>query len=133
MVSTTFVFAGVTVLLVSACATRAQESETRQIVVRAEADELPSAYGAPPDLSHGRISTLTKSYVLTPFSFEVETGYQGDIFRQGGPLQLFWQEMGVPGRLTVGLQNEFAHVGGERRGTDRSASCPMTNCATIPI
>ena len=62
--------------------------ENRQVVVRAEAEELPSAYGAPPDLSHGRISTLTKSYVLSPFSFELEAGYEGSIFRHELPAQL---------------------------------------------
>src|SRR5215510_131479 len=87
----------------------AQEIENRQVVVKAE--ELPSAYGAPPDLSHGRISTLTKSYVLSPFSFELESGYEGDIFRHGLPAQLFRQEieMGLPARFTVGVQNQVEH------------------------
>ena len=62
-----------------------QKARTREVVEQAEAEELPSAYGAPPDLSHGRISTLTKSYVISPFSFELETGYEGVIFRHGLP------------------------------------------------
>jgi len=49
------------ILLAETTAANAQEIENRQVVVQAEAEELPSAYGAPPDLSHGRISTLTKS------------------------------------------------------------------------
>ena len=49
----------VTMLLASAVVVNAQETESRQVVVQAEAEELPSAYGAPPDMSHGRISTLT--------------------------------------------------------------------------
>jgi hypothetical protein len=102
----------------SAAAAEAQES--RQIVVQAEAGELPSAYGAPPDLSHGRISTLTKSYVLSPYAFELETGYEGDIFRHGLPAQRSRQEieMGLPARFTIGVQNEVEHFGGETR--DRS-------------
>ena len=86
----------------------AQEIENRPVVVEA-ADELPSAYGAPPDLSHGRISTLTKSYVLT-FSFEVEVGYDGEIFRDGAPAHSFRQEieMGLPARFTLGLQNQLS-------------------------
>ena len=78
-----------------------REIESRQVVVRAEAEQLPSAYGAPPDLSHGRISTLTKSYVLSPFSFELEAGYEGSILRHGLPAQLFRQEieMGLPAPL----------------------------------
>src|SRR5215470_19895412 len=92
-----------------------QGIENRPVVVQAEAGELPSAYGAPPDLSHGRISTLTKSYVLSPFSFEVEAGYEGDIFRHGLPAQLFREEieMGLPARFTVGVQNQIEHFAGD--------------------
>ena len=98
-------------------AANAQEIENRQVIVSAEANELPSAYGAPPDLSHGRISTLTKSYVLSPFSFELEAGYEGSIFRHGLPSQLFRQEieMGLPARSTVGVQNQVEHFAGETR------------------
>jgi hypothetical protein len=87
------------------------------VVVQAQAEELPSAYGAPPDLSHGRISTLTKSYVISPFSFELETGYQGVIFRHGLPAQLFGQEieMGLPARFTIGMQNQVEHFSGDTR------------------
>jgi hypothetical protein len=107
-------------LLAGTTAANAQEMENRQVVVQAEAEELPSAYGAPPDLSHGRISTLTKSYVLSPFSFELEAGYEGAVFRQGLPSQLFRQEieMGLPARFTVGMQNQVEHFAGETR--DRS-------------
>jgi len=87
------------------------------VVVKAEAEELPSAYGAPPDLSHGRISTLTKSYVLSPFNFELESGYEGSLFRHGLPAQLFRQEieMGLPARFTVGVQNQVEHFAGDTR------------------
>src|SRR2546430_17352093 len=93
--------AAVTILLASVTATDAQEIESRQVVVQAEAGELPSAYGAPPDMSHGRISTLTKSYVLSPFSFELEAGYEGAVFHHELPSQLFRQEieMGAAGAL----------------------------------
>src|SRR5215831_6012850 len=80
-----FSYAVVIFFVLSATVADAQDVESRQVVVQAEAGELPSAYGAPPDLSHGRISTLTKSYVLAPFNFEVEAGYEGDIFRHGLP------------------------------------------------
>ena len=94
-----------------------QEMENRQVVVQAEGEELPSAYGAPPDLSHGRISTLTKSYVLSPFSFELEAGYEGDIFRHGLPAEIFRQEieMGLPARFTVGVENQIEHFAGDTR------------------
>src|SRR5437879_12542418 len=88
-----------------------QETENRQVVVRAEAEGLPSAYGAPPDLSHGRISTLMKTYVLSPFSFELEAGYEGDIFRNSAPAHLLRQEieMGLLVRFTVGEHNQIEH------------------------
>ena len=114
-----------------------QETENRQVVVRAEAEELPSAYGAPPDLSHGRISTLTKSYVLSPFTFELEAGYEGSIFRHGLPAQLFREEieMGLPARFTVGVQNQIEHLAGNTR--DRSftleARYALANWNKLPL
>ena len=103
------------VLLAGAIAASAQEIENPEVIVQAEAREIPSAYGAPPDLSHGRISTLTKSYVLSPFSFELEGRYESDIFRHGLPAQLFRQEieMGLPARFTVGVQNQVEHFNGD--------------------
>jgi hypothetical protein len=99
-------------LLVIGCATYAQEAVTRNVEV--EAEELPSAYGAPPDLSRGRISTLTRSYVLPPFSFELETIYEGDAFRNGPPRHTFTQEveMGLPLRFDVAVQNEVERFAG---------------------
>ncbi len=123
------------ILLVASAA--GQEMENRQVVVQAEAGELPSAYGAPPDLSHGRISTLTKSYVLSPFSFELESGYESDIFRHGLPAQLFRQEieMGLPARFTVGVQNQIEHFAGDTR--DRSfaleARYALANWNKLPL
>lgn len=128
-------FGALAIFLVAGVA--GQETENRQVVVRAEAEELPSAYGAPPDLSHGRISTLTKSYVLSPFSFELEAGYEGDIFRHGLPAQLFRQEieMGLPARFTVGVQNQIEHFAGDAR--DRSftleARYALANWNKLPL
>jgi hypothetical protein len=105
------------VLLAGTTAANAQDIENRRVVVEAEAEELPTAYGAPPDMSHGRISTLTKSYVLSPFSFELEAGYEGAVFYHGQPSQLFRQEieMGLPARFTVGMQNQVEHFAGDTR------------------
>jgi hypothetical protein len=115
-------------LLAQATRAGAQEIENRQVVVNAEAEELPTAYGAPPDLSHGRISTLTKSYVLSPFSFELEAGYEDAIFQHGLPAQLFRQEleMGLPARFTVGIQNQIEQFGGNTR--DRSSTFEARLC-----
>src|SRR5437899_12632272 len=130
--------ASLAILLVAGnIAANAQEIENRQVVVQAEAGELPSAYGAPPDLSHGRISTLTKSYVLSPFSFELEAGYEGAVFRHGLPSQLFGQEieMGLPERYTVGIQNQVEHFDGQTR--DRSctldARWALADCNKRPL
>jgi hypothetical protein len=128
-------YAVVAILFASSTATDAQNVEGQHIVV--EAEELPSAYGAPPDLSHGRISTLTKSYVLSPFSFELESGYEGDIFRHGLPVQLFRQEieMGLPARFTVGVQNQVEHFAGdtfERRFT-LEARYALANWNKLPL
>ncbi len=106
------------VLCALAKSVKAQEQSSRDVVV--EAEELPSAYGAPPDLSHGRISTLTKSYVLSPFSFEVENAYTGSFFRHGTPAHVIAQEieMGLPARFTVGVQNQLGHF--DRETAERS-------------
>jgi hypothetical protein len=113
----------------------AQETENQHIVV--EAEELPSAYGAPPDLSHGRISTLTKSYVLSPFSFEFEGGYEGSFFRHGLPVSVFRQEveMGLPARFTVGMQNRIDHFEGDTREFDVTleAQYALANWNKLPL
>ena len=57
------------VLVASATTTTtAQEMENPEIVVRAEAREIPSAYGAPPDLSHGRFHA---DEVVCAFAFQL--------------------------------------------------------------
>ena len=86
--------------------------------VEVEAEELPSAYGAPPHLSRGRISTLTKSYVLPRFSFELETIYEGDVFRNGPARHLFTQEveMGLPLHFDIAVQNEVERLAGDTDG-----------------
>jgi hypothetical protein len=123
--------------MLSGAIAQAQEIENRPVVVQAEAEELPTAYGAPPDLSHGRISILTKSYVISPFSFELEAGYEGDIFRNGAPANLLRQEieMGLPARFTVGVQNQVEHFAGETR--DRSftleARYALANWNKLPL
>src|SRR6516162_1917528 len=125
------------VLLAGATPTSAQEAQNPQVVVQAEAREIPSAYGAPPDLSHGHISTLTKSYVLSPFSFELESGYEGDIFRRGLPVQLFRQEieMGLPARFTIGVQNQVEHFAGDTfdRSFTLEARYALANWNKLPL
>jgi hypothetical protein len=125
------------VLLASATVASAEETENPRVVVEAEAGEIPSAYGAPPDLSHGRISTLTKSYVLSPFSFELENGYEGNIFRHELPVHLFRQEieMGLPARFTVGVQNQVEHFSGDtfERSFTLEARYALANWNKLPL
>ena len=120
-----------------AIAANAQETESRHVIVEAEGEELPTAYGAPPDMSHGRISTLTKSYVLSPFSFELEVEYEGGIFRHGLPSQLFREEieMGLPSRFTVGVQNQVQHFAGDtrERSCTLEARYALANWNKLPL
>src|SRR5437870_12558507 len=103
----------------------AQDASTRNVIV--EAEELPTAYGAPPDLSHGRISTLTKSYVLSPFGFELEAGYEGAVFRHGLPTQLFGQEieMGLPARLPIGTSFHSIPLSPPNISLASATHCPI--------
>lgn len=124
-------------MLVTALHACAQGDDERRIVVEGEVGELPSAYGAPPDLSHGRMSTLTKSYVLSPFSFEVEAGHEAKISRDHSPTHLFRQEieMGLPTRFTVGLQNEFEHLASDtlERSFTVEARYALANWNKLPL
>jgi hypothetical protein len=75
--------------------------------------------------------------VLSPFSFELETGYEGAFFRHDPPAHLFRQEieMGLPARFTIGLQNQVEHFTGETR--DRSftleARYALANWNKLPL
>ena len=67
----------------------AQVSTEEAIVVTAE--EVPSAYGAPPGLSRSRFSNVVNAYVLPPWSFFFGELYEGQGFRHGPPDHLFTQ------------------------------------------
>ncbi|PYJ25904.1 MAG: hypothetical protein DME91_01395, partial [Verrucomicrobia bacterium] len=66
---------------------RAQVASEQAIVVTAE--EVPSAYGAPPGLSRSRFSNITQAYVLPPWAFFFGEIYEGQGFRHGSPDHLF--------------------------------------------
>src|SRR5215472_3242531 len=68
----------------------AQATE-QPIVVTAE--EVPSAYGAPPAFSRSRFSNAVNAYVLPPWSFFFGELFEGQGFRHGPPDYLFTQEV----------------------------------------
>src|SRR4051794_18231827 len=95
-------------------AVRAQAAPIESVVVQAE--EVPSAYGAPPGLSRGRFSNLTSAYVLPPGSFYFGEIYEGDIFRHGKPDHLFTQEVevGLPYRFGIAAETSLESFNGGR-------------------
>ena len=78
--------------------------EEEQVVVTAE--EVPSAYGAPPGISRTRFSPLITAYVLPPGGVYAGIIYEGDVFRHGAPDHLFTQEVevGLPYRFGAALE-----------------------------
>src|SRR5215470_14558209 len=59
------------------------------VVVTAETpgafEEVPSAYGAPPEFSRSRFSNVVNAYVLPPWAFFFGQLYEGQGFRHGPP------------------------------------------------
>ncbi len=90
----------------------AQTTTEEEIVVTAE--EVPSAYGAPPGLSRSRLSNTTQAYVLPPWSFFFGEIFEGQGFRHGPPDYLFTQEieMGLPYRFGVAAESKFERFNG---------------------
>src|SRR5213592_3201410 len=90
----------------------AQTTTEEEIVVTAE--EVPSAYGAPPGISRSRLSNTTQAYVLPPWSFFFGEIFEGQGFRHGPPDYLFTQEieMGLPYRFGVAAESKFERFNG---------------------
>src|SRR5438477_408315 len=89
----------------------AQTTATEESVV-VTAEEVPSAYGAPPGLSRSRFSSTVNAYVLPPWSFFFGELYEGQGFRHGPPDHLFTQEieMGLPYRFNVAAEWGFSEA-----------------------
>jgi hypothetical protein len=90
----------------------AQARTEEEIVVTAE--EVPSAYGAPPGLSRSRFSNTVNAYVLPPWSFFFGELFEGQGFRHGPPDYLFTQEieMGLPYRFNIAAESQFERFNG---------------------
>ena len=90
-----------------------QTATTEEAVV-VTAEEVPSAYGAPPGMSRSRFSNAVNAYVLPPWSFFFGELYEGQGFRHGPPDHLFTQEieMGLPYRFNVAAETELERFNG---------------------
>ena len=90
----------------------AQATTEQEIVVTAE--EVPSAYGAPPGFSRSRFSNAVNAYVLPPWAFFFGELFEGQGFRHGPPDYLFTQEIefGLPYRFNIAAETELERFNG---------------------
>src|SRR5258707_11338712 len=109
--------------------------EEQPIVITAE--EVPSAYGAPPGLSRSRFSNTTQAYVLPPWAFFFGELFEGQGFRHGPPDYLFTQEieMGLPYRLTIAAESQFERFigGGGAQTVSLEARWALADWNKIPL
>src|SRR5437660_2025865 len=114
---------------------RAQTETEQPLVVTAE--EVPSAYGAPPGLSRSRLSNTVNAYVLPPWSFFFGELYDGQGFRHGPPGHLFTQEveMGLPYRFNVAAEAQFERFngGGGAQTVSLEARWALADWNKIPL
>jgi hypothetical protein len=113
----------------------AQTATEESVVVTAE--EVPSAYGAPPGLSRSRLSNTVNAYVLPPWSFFFGELYEGQGFRHGPPDHLFTQEveMGLPYRFNIAAEAGFERFdgGGGARSVSLEARWALADWNKIPL
>src|SRR6266481_6044509 len=113
----------------------AQASTEESVVVTAE--EVPSAYGAPPGLSRSRLSNTVNAYVLPPWSFFFGELYEGQGFRHGPPDHLFTQEveMGLPYRFNIAAEAGFERFdgGGGAQTVSLEARWALADWNKIPL
>src|SRR5437588_611707 len=114
----------------------AQTTATEESVV-VTAEEVPSAYGAPPGLSRSRLSNTVNAYVLPPWSFFFGELYEGQGFRHGPPDHLFTQEieMGLPYRFNVAAEAGFERFngGGGAQTVSLEARWALADWNKIPL
>jgi len=114
----------------------AQTTTTEEAIV-VTAEEVPSAYGAPPGLSRSRFSNVVNAYVLPPWSFFFGELYEGQGFRHGPPDHLFTQEieMGLPYRFNVAAEAQFERFngGGGAQTVSLEARWALADWNKIPL
>jgi len=110
-------------------------TDEESVVVTAE--EVPSAYGAPPGLSRSRFSNAVNAYVLPPWSFFFGELYEGQGFRHGPPDHLFTQEieMGLPYRFNIAAEGQFERFdgGGGAQTVSLEARWALADWNKIPL
>jgi hypothetical protein len=113
----------------------AQAASEEEIVVTAE--EVPSAYGAPPGMSRSRFSNTVNAYVLPPWTFFFGELFEGQGFRHGPPDYLFTQEieMGLPYRFNVAAEAGFERFngGGGAQTVSLEARWALADWNKIPL
>ncbi|PYJ28564.1 MAG: hypothetical protein DME90_07390 [Verrucomicrobia bacterium] len=114
----------------------AQTATTEEAVV-VTAEEVPSAYGAPPGLSRSRFSNVVNAYVLPPWSFFFGELFEGTGFRHGPPDYRFTQEveMGLPYRFNVAAETglERFNGGGGAQTVSLEARWALADWNKIPL
>src|SRR4051794_13051658 len=114
----------------------AQTPTTEEPIV-ITAEEVPSAYGAPPGFSRSRFSNAVSAYVLPPWSFFFGELYEGQGFRHGPPDHLFTQEleMGLPYRFNVAAETQFERFngGGGAQTVSLEARWALADWNKIPL
>src|SRR4029077_6967559 len=100
-------------------------------------EEVPSAYGAPPQFSRSRFSNAVNAYVLPPWAFFFGELFEGQGFRHGPPDYLFTQEveMGLPYRFNVAAETQFERFngGGGAQTVSLEARWALADWNKIPL
>jgi len=120
----------------------AQATTEQAVVVTAAGapgafEEVPSAYGAPPEFSRSRFSNAVNAYVLPPWAFFFGELYEGQGFRHGPPDHLFTQEieMGLPWRFNIAAESQWERFngGGGARSVSLEARWALADWNKIPL
>src|SRR6516165_10358970 len=119
----------------------AQASTQQPVVVTAETpgafEEVPSAYGAPPEFSRSRFSNVVNAYVLPPWAFFFGQLFEGQGFRHGPPDYLFTQEieMGLPYRFNIAAESQWERFngGGGAQTVSLEARWALADWNKIPL
>jgi hypothetical protein len=100
-------------------------------------EEVPSAYGAPPEFSRSRFSNVVNAYVLPPWAFFFGQLFEGQGFRHVPPDYLFTQEieMGLPYRFNIAAESQWERFngGGGAQTVSLEARWALADWNKIPL